>query len=191
MMRAIQCFALDTYGQGLWSAATRGATQDVADFEAMLIYDPATGEAVLDALARELDRPRATVLEDLGTYLVSNPNMERLRRLLRFAGASYEDFLHSLDDLPGRARLAVSDLILPHLDLRETAPGRFTLTIDGDPHGFGHVLTGVLRAMADDYGALVILDHHGHQGGREEIGITLVEAAFAEGREFVLGRGVP
>jgi len=49
------------------------------------------------------------------------------------------------------------------------------------------VMMGVLRAMADDYGALVILDHHGVQDGDEVISITLIETAFAEGRSFELG----
>ncbi|WP_375173391.1 heme NO-binding domain-containing protein [Pseudooceanicola sp.] len=187
MMRAIQSFARDTYGAPLWSAVTRRAGLDVAEFEAMLSYPDQTGEAVLQALSAELDRPRSVVLEDIGTYLVSDPNVERLRRLLRFAGVSYEDFLHSLSDLPGRASLAVSDLVLPRLDLRSLPGSRYILTVEGDLPGFGHVMTGILRAMADDYGALVMLDHRGVREGREEIEITLVESAFAEGRQFDLG----
>jgi hypothetical protein len=186
MMRAIQSFARDTYGPALWSAVTRRAGLDIAGFEAMLTYPDDMGDTVLAALSAELDRPRNTVLEDIGTYLVSDPNVERLRRLLRFAGVNYEDFLHSLVDLPGRARLAVSDLILPRIDLRAMPAGRYMLIIDGEPPGFGHVLVGILRAMADDYGALVMLDHRGLRHGREEIEITLVETAFAEGRHFEL-----
>jgi hypothetical protein len=48
-------------------------------------------------------------------------------------------------------------------------------------------MTGVLRAMADDYGALVILSNEAHQSGAEVISITLIESAFAEGRHFDLG----
>ena len=187
MMKAIQCFVRDTYGPQVWASVARRAALDVAEFEAMLTYDAETGEAVLTALSAELGRPRASVLEDIGTYLVSDPNVERLRRLLRFAGLCYVDFLHSLDDLPGRAQLAVSDLILPRLDLRALPGARYILVIDGEPQGFGHVMVGILRAMADDYGALVMLDHRGLRQGREEIEITLVEPAFAEGRRFVLG----
>ena len=187
MLRAIQCFVRDTYGPPTWAAVIRRSGLGISDFEAMLTYDKETGEALLDAITAELSRPRASVLEDLGTYLVSDPNVERLRRLLRFAGISYEDFLYSLDYLPGRARLAVSDLILPRLELRSLPGGRYILSIDGDRPGFGYVMTGILRGMADDYGALVMLDHRGLRQGREEIEITVVEAAFAKGRTFQLG----
>lgn len=48
-------------------------------------------------------------------------------------------------------------------------------------------MIGVLRAMADDYGALVMLEHNGKSDGRDVITITLVETSFAEGRSFDLG----
>lgn len=187
MMKAVQSFALDTYGAPLWAGVARRAGLERAEFEAMLIYDDAIAEAVLDALSRELGRSRATLLEDIGTYLVSDPEVDRLRRLLRFAGGSYEDFLHSLEDLPARALLAVSDLHLPGLGLRTHPAGRFVLSVDGGPQGFGHVMVGVLRAMADEYGALVMLDHRGRRQGREEIEISLVEPSFTKGRRFDLG----
>ena len=43
--------------------------------------------------------------------------------------------------------------------------------------------------MADDYGALVMLDHRGRNDGREVISIALVDTAFAKGRAFALGAG--
>ena len=88
----------------------------------MLVYDDDMTVRVLDALCADLNRPRAEMLEDLGTYLVSHPKMEDLRRLLRFGGVTYVEFLHSLDDLSDRVRLAVSDLCLPTLELREVTP---------------------------------------------------------------------
>lgn len=189
--RAIQCFVRDTYGPGKWSTVIRNSGVGVSDFEAMLTYDDSVTEALLNALATDLRKPRASVLEDIGTYLVSDRNVEALRRLLRFAGICYEDFLQSLNDLPGRAHLAVSDLDLPRLDLRAMAGGRFFLTVEPrKPNGmvgFGFVMVGILRAMADDYGALVMLDHRGERQGIEKIEITLIEAAFASGRDFNLG----
>lgn len=187
MNRAIQCFVRDTYGPSCWSRVVAEARLAITDFEAMLTYEPALTDQVMDAICKVLSKPRATVLEDIGTYLVSDPKLEGPRRLLRFAGITYEDFLYSLDDLPGRARLAVADLNFPRLELHPQPGGRFILIVDGEPKGFGHVMIGVLRAMADDYGALVMLDHRGTRQSREEIEVTLVEAAFAEGRSFTLG----
>ena len=159
----------------------------MTEFEAMLIYDDAQSLRVLDALCGDLGRCRSEVLEDLGTYLVTAPKSAGLRRLLRFSGAGFEDFLHSLDELPDRARLAVPDLDLPRLELCETGPGRFALTCRSPLTGAGHVLVGILRAMADDYGALVTLDHAGAACGAERVSIVLHVSGFASGRTFDLG----
>jgi len=192
--RAIQSFVTNTYGPDRWRRVTEAAELGDFEFEAMLIYDDAVTEALLAAFCADLGRSRGEVLEDLGTYLVSHPSVEALRRLLRFGGDSYVDFLHSLDDLNYRARLAVPDLHLPALDLREEGAGRYTLACGPGMPGFGWVMMGILRAMADDYGALVLLEHHGpHAAGGaddeadEVIAVTLIESAFAAGRAFELG----
>lgn len=192
--RTLQCFLQDTYGQGAWQQIARNADVGCADFEAMLDYETGSVEQVLDAAVTRLDKPREAILEDIGTYLITHPNNEGLRRLMRYGGVDFIDFLHSLEDLPGRARLAVHDLDLPELELTDSAPGQFLLSCHGDLRdapGFGHVLVGVLRAMADDYGALVILDHRGALDGAEIVGITVVETDFAKGRDFDLGAALP
>lgn len=185
--RAIQCFVTDSYGGDKWLEATRYADLGFVEFESMLAYDDAVTARVLDAVSLVLDRSRTDVMEDLGTYLVSHPNVEALRRLLRFGGVTFVEFLHSLDDLPDRARLAVSDLKLPRIELREHTPGQFSLICDSPLEGYGHVMMGVLRAMADDYGALAVLEHTGSGQGVETISITLIETEFSEGRVFALG----
>lgn len=184
--RAIQCFLRDTYGAALWLAVARRAQLGFEGFETMLTYDPSLTEAVLAAAATELNRPRDTVLEDLGTYLVSHPNVEALRRLLRFGGASFVDFLYSLEDLPDRARLALPELELPALEFSDLGDGHFRLRCKGHIRGIGHVVVGLLRAMADDYGALVLLDHGGSDAGGEVISIDLLDHSHASGRRFHL-----
>jgi len=185
--RAVQCFVTDTYGQDTWVEATRRADLESVEFEAMLIYDDEITPQLLDSVAQVLDRPREEVMEDIGTYLVSHPNVEALRRLLRFGGVTFVEFLHSLDDLPDRARLAVSDLNLPFIELRDHSPTRFSLVCQSEIAGYGHVMMGILRAMADDYGALAVLEHTGGGKGIETIAISLIETEFAEGRVFELG----
>jgi len=187
--RAIQSFVCDTYGRARWRDVTRKADLEFTEFEAMLQYDDALTEAVLTASEQVLGVPRETVLEDIGTYLVSHPNVEALRRLLRFGGETFVEFLHSLDELPDRARLAVDDLHLPQMELQEHSYSCFSLVCTYPKPGFGHVMMGVLRTLADDYGALVFLEYREQSSGRgaEIVDVTLFESAFAEGRSFELG----
>jgi hypothetical protein len=185
--RSIQRYVCDSYGTDIWIDLTQRIDLDFVEFEAMWTYDDALTPLVLDAVSEVLGRPRAEVMEDIGTYLVTHPSVEAVRRLLRFGGVNFEDFLHSLDDLPDRARLAVSDLHLPKIELREHAVGQFSLVCDAPVTGYGHVMMGILRVMADDYGALALLDHVSSGQGIETISISLVEAEFSQGREFNLG----
>ena len=185
--RSIQNFVCDRFGQDVWENVTRAAGLDFNDFEAMLVYEDEVTPRILDAVANLTRRPLDDVMEDIGTYLVSTPSLEGVRRLLRFGGLDFEDFLHALDDLPDRARLAVADLQLPPIELRAHSEGNFSLICGAPLVGFGNLLMGVLRVMADDYGALVFLEHTGGGQGIETVSITLVEAEFSEGRRFELG----
>lgn len=184
--RSIQCFVRDTYGAAIWGQIALEARLGFDGFEPMLVYDGALTEAVVTAAAMVLGRARDTVLEDLGTYLVSHHNTEALRRLLRFGGVTFEDFLHSLEDLPERARLALPDLDLPGLLLIEQADGDYQLQVSAAIPGAGHVMVGLLRAMADDYGALVLLDHAGRDDAGERVRIQLLDQSHSSGRNFVL-----
>ncbi len=102
--RSIQCFLRDTYGAELWAKVASEAGISPAGFEALLSYDDGLTDVVIDAAARRLGKPREALLEDVGIYLAG---LEPLRRLLRFGGVDYVDFLQSLDELPERVRLAV------------------------------------------------------------------------------------
>ncbi len=186
-LRAVQLYITDCHGLAVWAQVLRTAGFEFDEFEAMLPYDVGTGHKTLEATAQVLERPLPEVLEDIGTYLVSHPNVEALRRLLRFGGATFKEFLHSLDDLPDRARLAVTDFELPKIELREHSSAHYSLICQGELPGFGHVLTGLLRTMADDYGALALVEYKAGGQGAESLSITLLEATFAEGRDFVLG----
>ena len=184
--RAIQSFLADTYGAEVWAVIAREAQVPVGGFEAMLSYDVAMTGDMLAAAESVLGRPREGILEDLGTYLVSHPNREGLRRLLRFGGVTFLDFLHSLEDLPDRARLALPDLELPDMLLTDAGGDRFMLTCHSPFAGAGYIALGLLRAMADDYGALVLLDHLGTGSDGEVVAIHLLERRFAVGRRFNL-----
>jgi hypothetical protein len=185
--RSIQSYVCNSYGLETWHEVTAAAELDFVEFEAMLTYEDALTPRVLDQLALTLDRPRDEIMEDIGTYLVSHPDFESVRRLLRFGGVTFEEFLYSLDDMPDRARLAVADLKLPGLQLCTHGDGMFSLICDAPIAGYGHVMMGILRVMADDYGVLALLDHTGTAQGQETLSISLVATDFSEGRSFELG----
>lgn len=190
ILAAFQAFFKGTYGEQQWKKVTMNANVADMEFEAMLNYDTEMSYKVIDCAAEFLGRARDEMLEDLGTYIVSDPSMGRFRRLLRFSGVDYVDFLHSLEELPERARLAVSDLHLPAVELLEKSPGLFRLECQQGLDGYSAVLLGVLRAMADDYGALVMLEKEGQACGRDVLIISLIETSYAEGKRFELKSGL-
>jgi len=189
--RSIESFVKDTYGPAMWSDTALMADLGFESFEALLPYDDAMTHRVMEAISAILSKPSDAVLEDIGTYLVSHPNLEPLRRLLRFGGTNLQEFLFSLDDLRDRSRLAVPDLDLAELSLTDKGDGVYDLTCRWNSPGFGHVLVGILRALADDYGDLVFLEHLGEDKNAEVIRITLLQTEFSEGRDFDLAAGVP
>lgn len=185
--RAFECFVRDTCGPDTWAQVAQRAGLGFDRFEPMLTYDSALTEAMINAACHVLRRPRDSILEDVGTYLVSHHNLERLRRLLRFGGVDFVEFLLSLEDLPERGRLALPELELPKLRLMEEGDGIFRLQCQMEIVGIGHVVVGLLRAMADDYGALVLIDFDVVlANGDEVVAIHLLDHRYSSGRSFDL-----
>lgn len=184
--RALENFLKERHGVPLWQRVTHRAQSPCDGFEPLLTYEPALTDALIAAACAELGQTRDTVLEDLGTALVSHRDRDGLRRLLRFGGVSFRDFLHSLEELPDRARLALPHLQIPPLVLHDEGAGRFTLMAAPYVNGAGFILMGLLRAMADDYGALVVLELAPPVAGVDVIAIHVLDEAFAEGRRFDL-----
>lgn len=188
--RSIQCFIADTYGAQAWRDVVAHSGLPFDDFVSLKAYDGALTGKIIASGSAVLNKPRAAMLEDLGTYLVTNPNMNAVRRLLRFSGTSFVEFLMALEDLPDRARLALPDLDLPELELVRASAHGFELHVRSPQSGAGSVMAGILRAMADDYGALVMMDVVAIGPGEDCIALTVHDASFAEGRAFALAGGV-
>ncbi len=192
--KAFRGFVHAAYGPRAWGEVT--AVLKDLPAETFAAHDPGVIAAAVAATAGVLDRPADAVLEDFGIYLASHEGVGPLRRLLRFGGDGFVDFLMSLEDLPDRCRLALPTLALPEMRLDETGDGRFLLRIRGGLPGTGHVLTGLLRAMADDYGALALLEHRDDAGGDgggggEAVAIHLVDAGHQAAKAFQLVAAVP
>ncbi|MEE9429167.1 MAG: heme NO-binding domain-containing protein [Paracoccaceae bacterium] len=183
---SIQRFVCETYGQSDWDQIARDARIDSAGFEALMTYEDHITFDVIAAASKHLEKPQDTFLVDLGIFLCSHPNLEAVRRLLRFGGETFSDFLCSMDDLADRVHLALPNLEIPTIDLRLTTPGNVTMRCSSDHTGFGHVMVGILQAMADDYGMLALIEHMGRNQRIDTISIQMLSASFADGRNFNL-----
>ncbi len=182
-------FVAFTYGVGRWRAIMARLDLGYDSFEPLFRYDADLADRLVVEAARHLNKPPDTLLEDFGTFLVTDNRVERVRRLLRFGGVDYTDFLHSLEDLRGRAQLAVPDLDLPAIELDAVTEDEFHITCYDVAHGVGFIVLGVLRALADDYGALAYLEHQGRDGQAETISVRLLEMRHGTGRAFHLAGG--
>lgn len=187
--RALQGFLCDNYGAAVWHRVAAEVRVGLDGFEPLLPYPAAVTGAVIAAASRALNQTREEILENMGVYLVSHGNLEPLRRLLRFGGVDFRRFLHSLEDVRARGRMILPDLDLPVLHLRADGADRWVLTCRSALPGVGHVVVGLLRAMADDYGTLAVIEHlGGHE--TEQVQVILSEARFAEARSFALAAPV-
>lgn len=182
MLRSLQSYIRDTFGPPVWQAVCRHAALSSETFEPMLRYDRGLADRVAVHAAEILGRPAEAVWEDMGTYLVTNPGHEGVRRLLRFGGLSFADFLHSLEEMPGRARLAMPDLALPEVVLDERGADRFDLRCLSHLKGVVRVLVGMMTAMADDYGTLCLIEAEGD----DRISVRILDSFHATARPFDL-----
>ena len=85
--KAIEAFVCQRYGDKLWVDQLIDLSLPGYGFEAMLTYE--------DGITHDL---------------VAEDGQASIRRLLRFGGATFEDFLLSLDDLNDRVALALGDV---------------------------------------------------------------------------------
>lgn len=167
--RGLQTYVCDIFGTETWEDACAQAELASFNFETMLSYDDEITDRVIDALTRVLGRERADVLEDFGTFVVSESRLQSVRKLLRFGGENYVEFLHSLEDVHDRAKIAMPDLDVPQFELEIKSETEFVLHYSFEKLGFGAVFLGLLRGMADDYGALILIDHIPERAGGVDI----------------------
>lgn len=152
--RSLESFLRTTYGDAVWQEILHLSGIDQAGFLAMASARPRDTRRVLRAAARVLDKPLSELLEDMGAWLV---RLEPIRRLLRFGGRDFVDFVHTLDELPGRARMILPNLIDLALIVERQDPQSYSIRLEHAPRDWIWVLAGALRGMADDYGTLALI----------------------------------
>lgn len=186
IITAVRRFVLTAYGKSVWARLCAEVGVPADRFQSILPYETAILEQLMKGLEAELNVPRSTIMDDIGISIVTD--WYAVRRLLRFGGETFMDFLHSLEDLPDRARLAVPELPVPELRLQDAPGGGLDLACEALVNDIGYALGGLLRAMADDYGSLMTIDHKGRWDGFEHLFLQVHDAAFMPGNKFVLSK---
>ncbi|WP_282602763.1 heme NO-binding domain-containing protein [Paracoccus sp. PARArs4] len=172
--RTVEEFLRATYGEGLVGTIT----DELATTEE---NDPVPGRVhgmrMLDRAAFRLVKPTVEMLEDLGAWMT---RIEAIRRLLRFSGRDFTDFLLRLEEMPGRAHLVLPNLHLPAIQVEAVGHSIF-LTMSPPDAAWRHLLIGIVRGMADDYGALCLISTEGAL-----IRVDVWDTSFAQARDFSL-----
>ena len=167
--RALEGFLRDSYGDEIWGDIALKAAIDPLAFISSNRPRSRETRRVAQCASRRLHKPLSELLEDLGGWLV---RLEPIRRLLRFSGSDYGEFVLSLNELHGRAKMILPALNIPAIRVLRQGHRWYRIDTESLPAGWGHVLSGALRGMADDYGALALI---GHEAGGIDLRIALID----------------
>lgn len=176
--KSIEGFLRQNYGDAVWVEIAMSANVDQHGFLDLSSSDGRITRKILMASARRLGKLPSEVIEDLGAWLV---RLEPVRRLLRFSGNSFHEFVTALDELPGRTRLVLPAMSVPSLSVKILDANTYLIGHDEIPSGWVWGVSGVLRGMADDYGALVIINVCGNW-----VTLTVASSQHSRGRPFTL-----
>ena len=170
--RAIEEFLSDTYGDALWGEGARHGDETTPSVTLK-------NSSALSQAAHRSGRQPVELCEDLGAWLARK---EPIRRLLRFAGRHFGEFVLRLGELPGRVEMVIPDLPVPEVRITSAQPDRLVIVLNSDDESWAALMAGMLRAMADDYGVLALILCEG-----PEISVHVPDSSFSAGREFSLG----
>ena len=184
--KVIESFVRQRYGDKLWADVLVDLSLPGYEFEAMLTYEDGITYDLIDGLAKRQSKMYQDILEDIGGYLVAEDSQASVRRLLRFGGATFEDFLLSLDDLNDRVALALDILEMPTVAVEPISAEKVHIRVVPKCQGFSEVLMGLLRTLADDYGALVFMDRVEDAKSTECIEVILIDHHHSAGTSFDL-----
>ncbi|MEO0860820.1 MAG: heme NO-binding domain-containing protein [Pseudomonadota bacterium] len=190
--KALEGYVRTTHGDGIWDQACRDAGIKTRSFETVHEYPDEKFDRVLMSVAGTLGRRIAVLMEDMGMWVVTHPPLAPVRRLFRFSGETFSAFMVSLDEINDRAQMALPGLELPIYRVRSDEPGAYVVRSTWVSEGGGPLLCGVLQALADEYGALVLLEVLSSQRidgiWHDETQVQVVQEDFQAPSSFQLGQ---
>ncbi|MFI0397005.1 heme NO-binding protein [Paracoccus jiaweipingae] len=172
LSRSVEAFLRHTYGRTFAEGTGAAPDRQAIDGDAMGFVLP-----LLQAAGAQLHKPVEELTEDWAAWLARH---EAVRRLLRFSGAEFRDFIAALGELPGRVRMVLPANAPPRVRVVPQGEGPQQLVVEGADI-WAHFLAGMVRAMADDYGSLALVSV---EGSTVMVDVSLDR--FVSGRGFDL-----
>lgn len=163
----IQCFLRDSFGPLIWHQVAFQARLGFDDFEPMLSYDDEMTERLVSRPPPQFCSAPAKLFWRIWAPIWCRTRMSR--RCAGCCGLAGWDLSIFFTRLRTCLRGGVwrCRLELPLLEVCDLGQDDYLLRCAPMVQGVGHVMVGLLRAMADDYGALVLLEHGGDMTGDE------------------------
>lgn len=177
--RSIEAFLRDTYGDAFWKNVNESAGFDSHRLGVGQPYTDTRSHALLNGAARRLGKPEPELLEDLGAWLA---RVEPIRRLLRFSGRDFREFLYNLVELPDHAHMVIPELNVPVMEVATDEADGLRVVLPPGRAEWVSAMAGVIRAMADDYGALGLIWVEDNA-----VRVQIMDGSFTEARDFRLG----
>lgn len=156
--RSFELFIRDSHGERIWDRLARQARVDPRGFFLLQRSADDITQALVTEASKILGKPADELAEDLGGWLTRR---EPIRRLLRFSGRDYPEFIEAVSEFPGRALMVIDSLQVPDIHVTAHSAAGYEVRIDSDSAFLTMMLAGVLRGMADDYGALAVIQING------------------------------
>ncbi len=156
--RSFELFVRESYGERVWERLARQARVDSRGFLLLQNSPDSVTLLLLAEASKILRKPADELVEDLGGWLTRR---EPIRRLLRFSGRDFPEFIEAVSEFPDRALMLISNLEIPRIKVTTHSRSLYQVEIDSDTGILTMMLAGVLRGMADDYGALAVIQIEG------------------------------
>ena len=152
--RSFELFLRDCYGDRTWERVARHSKVDPRGFFLLQSSSDSITATLVDEASKVLKKPSGELVEDLGGWLTRR---EPIRRLLRFSGRDFSEFVDMLGDFPNRVVMIIPSLKAPRIVVTMRSAQHYEVVVDSDTDIWPVLLAGILRGMADDYGALAVI----------------------------------
>ena len=151
-------FVRELHGEAAVRDLRRSVEGGQDRFEIFLEYPSSTTEVLLNFVAKLRGLDRDFVLDDLGTFAMTKLWGSALRDLALNSGADFEDFLRNLPHFLKAISFLDERWAAKNVHVRYRPDCQFDIICEGASAHLAPLFQGMLRAIADEFEALVLIE---------------------------------